>query len=243
MKKLILATSALALSSAALAGELKICVEGAYPPFSETSESGEVVGFDIDIANALCAVKGDTCEMVKVDWDGIIPALTEKKCDAIIASMSITPERQEVVDFTAKYYNSPVKIVAKSGAAMADLAGKKVGVQSGTVAQEFMEDNYPDIEIAAYPTQDDAFLDLTSGRVDAVASDAIQADTGFLQSEAGNGYAFIADQKEVPGDDIGIAVRKEDTTLRDAFSAAIQTIRDNGTYKEINDKYFSYDIY
>ncbi len=147
------------------------------------------------------------------------------------------------MDFTAKYYNSPVKIVAKEGVMMADLEGKKVGVQRGTVSQEFMEDNYPDIEISAYGSQDEAFLDLTAGRVDAVASDAIQADTGFLKSDEGKGYAFVEDQKDVPGDDIAIAVRKEDTELRDGFSAAIDAIRENGKYAEINDNYFSYDIY
>lgn len=243
MKKLLLATSLLAVAGAAFADDLKICVEGAYPPFSETSDTGEVVGFDIDIANALCSEMGDNCEMVKVDWDGIIPALTEKKCDAIIASMSITPERQEIVDFSAKYYTSPIKLVAKEGTTLADLEGKKVGTQRGTVMQEYMEAEYPDIELGLYGTQDDAFLDLASGRVDAVAAEAIQADLGFLQSEDGAGFGFVADQKEVPGDDIGIAVRKEDTDLRDGFSQAIQTIRDNGTYQEINDKYFGYDIY
>ncbi len=243
MKKLLLTSAVLAIAGSALAADLNICVEGAYPPFSETNEAGEVVGFDIDIANALCEEIGKSCEMVKVDWDGIIPALTEKKCDAIIASMSITPERQEVVDFTTKYYSSPVKIVAKEGVTMADLADKRVGVQNGTVSQDFMEAEYPDIEIAAYGAQDEAFLDLTSGRVDAVASDAIQADTGFLKSEDGAGYAFVADQKDVPGDDIGIAVRKEDNELRDQLSGAIELIRNSGKYKEINDTYFSYDIY
>ncbi len=243
MKKLILSTCAIAIAGGAFADDLKICVEGAYPPFSETNESGDVVGFDIDIANALCGEMGNNCEMVKVDWDGIIPALTEQKCDAIVASMTITPERQEVVDFTAKYYTSPIKIVAKEGASMADLAGKKVGVQRGTVMQEYMEAEYPDIELGLYGTQDDAFLDLASGRVDAVAAEALQADIGFLKGDDGAGFAFVADQKEVPGDEIGIAVRKEENELRDGLSAAIQTIRDNGAYKEINDKYFGYDIY
>ncbi len=243
MKKLILTGSMLALAAAANAADLNICVEGAYPPFSETNAEGEVVGFDIDIANALCDEMGKSCDMVKVDWDGIIPALLEQKCDAIIASMSITPERQEVVDFSSKYYHSPVKIVGAEGASMADLEGKKVGVQRGTVSQEFMEANYPDLELGLYGAQDEAFLDLKAGRVDAVASDALQADVGFLNTDEGAGYAFIADQKDDAGDDIGIAVRKEDGELKDALSGAISTIREDGRYGEINDKYFTYDIY
>lgn len=243
MKKLILASSALAFATVAYAEDVKICVEGAYPPFSETSETGEVVGFDVDIANALCEEMGNSCEMVKVDWDGIIPALTEKKCDAIVASMTDTEERRQVIDFTAKYYNSPVKVVAPEGTMIADLDGKKIGVQRGTVSQEFVEEHYPDMEIVAYGALDEALLDLTSGRVDAVAADAIPADTGFLQTEEGEGYAFVEDQKDVPGDDIAIGVRQGEDEFRDALTNAIGAIRESGKYAEINDAYFSYDIY
>ncbi|HIP23772.1 MAG TPA: transporter substrate-binding domain-containing protein, partial [Rhodobacteraceae bacterium] len=108
MKKILLAATAISsIALSAQAQSINICVEGAYPPFSSTEASGDVVGFDIDIANALAAEMGMEATMVKTDWDGIIPALLEGKCDAIIASMSITEERKQVIDFSAKYYNSP----------------------------------------------------------------------------------------------------------------------------------------
>ena len=94
---------------------LTYCVEGAYPPFSQVAPDGSIVGFDIDIGMALCKQMGETCTLVKVDWDGIIPALLEKKCDAIMASMSATEERKQVIDFSAKYYQVPNRFVAKAG--------------------------------------------------------------------------------------------------------------------------------
>lgn len=248
MKRLLGAVALCALASPALA--LDICVEGAYPPFSETSADGSIVGFDIDVANALCAEIGETCTMVKTDWDGIIPALLESKCDAIVASMSITPERMEVIDFTAKYYQSPAMFVAAKDAGLTDtpegLAGKYVGVQRGSVHHDFMEKMYPDVELTLYASQDEAYLDLTSGRVDAVVADSIAVDLGFLKTPQGEGYAFFGEPHADPaihGMGAGIGVRKEDVELRDKLTAAIDAIRANGTYDTIAEKYFDFDVY
>ncbi len=121
MKRTVCAGLAAAgLLAAAPALALNLCVEGAYPPFSEVAPDGAMVGFDIDIGQALCAQMGETCELVKVDWDGIIPALLEKKCDAIVASMSSTEERKQVIDFSAKYYQVPNRFVAKADAGLTD---------------------------------------------------------------------------------------------------------------------------
>ena len=122
MKKLLtIAVAAFAftaISTVANAEMIKVRVgtEGAYPPFNSIDASGKLVGFDIDIANALCEAANFECEFVVQDWDGIIPACNAKKYDAIIASMSITDKRKEVVDFTDKYYNTPAKFIATKGA-------------------------------------------------------------------------------------------------------------------------------
>ncbi|SES79142.1 ABC transporter substrate-binding protein [Oceanicella actignis] len=237
------------LTGAAGAADLRICVEGAYPPFSETTPSGELKGFDIDIAKALCDEMGKTCELVKTEWDGIIPALLERKCDAIIASMSITPERQKVIDFSDKYYNTPARFVARKGANIEftpeGLKGKVVGVQRGTIHQDFMEGEFPGVELKLYGTQDEAYLDLAAGRVDALMADSVAIDDGFLKTEAGKDFEFVGPAYSVPkyhGEGAGIGVRKGDP-MKDEWSKAIKRLRESGKYDEIMHKYFDYDIY
>ena len=229
---------------------LGLCVEGAYPPFSETSADGSIVGFDPDIGQALCKQIGETCTLVKVDWDGIIPALLEKKCDAIVASMSITPERKEVIDFTKKYYQTPARFVAPANTDLTftpeGLAGKVVGVQRGTIHQAFMEGEFPQTTLQTYGTQDEMVLDLSSGRLDAVMADSVALDLGFLKTPGGADYAFFGEPYSIPkyhGEGLGIGVRKEDTALRDKLSAAIDAIRASGEYETIQKKYFDYDVY
>jgi polar amino acid transport system substrate-binding protein/arginine/ornithine transport system substrate-binding protein len=247
MKKILLAATALSsFAMAAQAENVNICVEGAYPPFSSTEASGAVVGFDIDIANALAAEMGMEATMVKTDWDGIIPALLERKCDAIIASMSITEERKQVIDFSAKYYNSPAAFIGAAGMMADALDGKVVGVQRGTIHQDFMEGEFPNVELRLYGSQDDVYLDLQAGRIDAAMGDSIAMDDGFLSTDAGGDYAFFGEMYSVPkyhGEGAGVGVRQDDTELRDAFSAAILAIRASGEYATINDKYFEIDIY
>jgi polar amino acid transport system substrate-binding protein/arginine/ornithine transport system substrate-binding protein len=250
--KRILGTVAMAagLAVAAPVFALNICVEGAYPPFSETSADGSIVGFDIDIANALCAEMGETCELVKVDWDGIIPALLEQKCDAIIASMSATDERKQVIDFSAKYYQTPAIFAAAEGAEFGDtpeaLADKTVGVQRGTTHQAYMEAHYPDTNLSLYASQDEAYLDLISGRVDAVMADSIAIMDGFIKTPQGEGFAVLGETHVDPaihGEGAAIGVRQADTELRDRLSEAIAAIRGDGTYAEIQAKYFEFDVY
>ncbi len=245
----LLATVAVCLSAGpALA--LNICVEGAYPPFSQTSADGSLTGFDIDIANALCAEIGETCELVKVDWDGIIPALLEKKCDAIVASMSATDERKQVIDFTTKYYRVPNQFAGRADSGIETtpegMAGKTVGVQRGTIHQSFMEKHFPDVSLTLYGSQDEALLDLTSGRIDLIMGDALQIEGGFLKTPQGEGFAFVGDpvyDEAVHGTGAAIGVRKEDTELRDKLSATIDAIRASGQYNEIMGKYFESDIF
>ncbi len=145
--------------------KIRIAVEGAYPPFSFVTPEGEMAGFDIDIAKALVAAMGREVELVVQDWDGIIPALLARKYDAIVASMMITENRKKKVAFTNKYYNTPAKFVCKKGMmnefSRERIKGKKVGVQRGTVHDDYLTDNYgQDVEIKRYATQDEAYLDL-----------------------------------------------------------------------------------
>ncbi len=231
--------------------QIRIGVEGAYPPFSSITESGQLVGFDIDIAIELCQTMGAQCSLVSQDWDGIIPALLARKYDAIIASMSITEERKKKVAFTDKYYNSPAKFVRKKGSGIvitkASISGKTVGVQRATTHDNFITAEFGDsVTIKRYATQDEAYLDAVVGRVDLLLADSIAMDDGFLKTEQGADFEFVGPSYSDPkyfGDGAGIAVRKGDTDLVEMFNKAIKTIRTNGKYKAINDKYFAFDVY
>jgi lysine-arginine-ornithine-binding protein len=249
-RRLAPALAAVSLIAASPALALNVCVEGAYPPFSETAPDGSIVGFDIDIANALCDAMDEDCTLVKTDWDGIIPALLERHCDAIIASMSITPERAQVIDFTEKYYQTPALFAAPADADFTDspedLAGKTVGVQRGTIHQNFMEAHYPDTRLTLYATQDEAYLDLVSGRLDAIMADSIAVTDGFLATSQGEGFAILGEphvDPEIHGEGAGIGIRKGEDALRERFNAAIDAIREDGTYDEIAARYFDFDIY
>jgi len=231
--------------------KVRIGTEGAYPPFNFLDKDGKLQGFDIDIAKALCDEMGVECEFVVQDWDGIIPGLLAKKYDAIIASMSITEERKQKVDFTKKYYLTPARFVAKKGAGIEisteGLKGKTVGVQRATIHENFLRDNFGDkVDINSYATQDEANMDLVSGRVDLVIADATVLLGGFLETDAGADYEFVGpgytDEKWF-GEGIGIALRKEDDDLREKFNKAIEAIRANGVYQKINAKYFDFDVY
>ena len=261
MKKFISAVFVAALAIGATLGavqadakewkKVRVGVEGAYPPFSEVTADGKLVGFDIDIANALCEEMKVECELITQDWDGIIPALQARKYDAIIASMSITPERKEKVDFTKKYYNTPAKFVRKKGSGIEitkeSMKGKAVGVQRATIHDNFVTEVYGDaVEVKRYGTQDEAYLDMVAGRVDLLLADSVAMDGGFLQTEAGKDFEFVGPDFSDPkyfGEGAGIAVRKGEEDLLNMLNQAIDAIRANGKYKAIQDKYFDFDVY
>ncbi|MHB1374954.1 MAG: ABC transporter substrate-binding protein [Thauera sp.] len=236
---------------------IRFATEGAYPPFNTVDTSGAVQGLDVDVANALCEELKAKCVWVKQEWDGMIPALLSRKFDAISASMSITEERKKRVDFTDKYYATPLALVAKKDSGLLPeldlLKGKRIGVQRGTVADSFASRFWASqgVTVVRYARQEEAYLDLSAGRIDAAWADALVADGGFLKQPAGAGYEFAgglyhgrnADEKGVIGKGVGIALRKQDTALKDKLNQALATIRANGKYDEIRKKYFDYDIY
>lgn len=259
MKKftILMSLAALAFSTGAAnaAEKIKIATEGAYAPFNFVADDGSLQGFDVDIAKALCEKMKADCEIVKQDWDGMIPGLLAKKFDAIAASMSITAERKQKIDFSKKYYNTPAVIVARKDANIAvdangnptdeGMKGMKIGVQRSTIHENYARAHFKDAEIVVYDSADNANLDLVNGRIDARMDDILALQEGVLKGEGGGdfkiyGKGFVGGEL---GEGVGIGVRKEDTKLRDEFSKAIAEIRADGTYKKINDKYFNFDAY
>ncbi|PHS75930.1 MAG: amino acid ABC transporter [Rhodospirillaceae bacterium] len=239
-----IAVFAVSVGSANAGEKIRIGTEGAYPPFNAVDKDGNLVGFDVDIAKALCDEMGADCTFVKQDWDGIIPALLARKFDAIIASMSITEDRKKAVDFSERYYTNQLQFIGKSGmnldVSLAGLKGKTVGAQRATISGDWLEKNREGAKIRLYDTQENAFLDLSSGRLDGILADVFVNDA-WLKSDAGKNYEFKGDPV-FSNDLIGIAIRKGDP-LRIKLNAAIKAIVANGTYAKINAKYFAVSIY
>ena len=246
--KTLLVAGLLALAGCAdeSSDKVRIGTEGAYPPFNMIERDGKITGFDVDIAQALCEKMKVECEVVTSSWDGIIPALNARKFDFIAASMSITPDRLEAVDFSDPYYTNGLQFIARKdntsfSTDKDSLKGRIVGAQRATIAGGWLEDNLGDtVQVKLYDTNENAYLDLAAGRIEAVLADMF-VNWEWLKSDAGKDFEFKG-EPVFNDDKIGLAVRKGDP-LREKLNAALKEILADGTYKKINDKYFPFDIY
>ena len=232
--------------------EVRIGTEGAYAPFNYVKPDGTLAGFEIDLAMALCEQMKVKCTLVQQDWDGMIPALLARKYDAIMASMAITDERRQRIDFSSKYYNTPVRIAAKKGSAIdgsaASLNGKKLGVQRETIFDRYAsaELEPKGVEVVRYGTADEANLDLVAGRLDARMDDSVALNEGLLKKPEGADFAFVGPVYDDPkwfGYGVGVGMRKGSDDLKKMFDDAIAAVRADGTYKKIESKYFDFDVY
>ncbi|HEX9857851.1 MAG TPA: transporter substrate-binding domain-containing protein, partial [Paracoccaceae bacterium] len=224
MKKTILTVAAtLLLGTAAYADPVKVGIAAEpYPPFASPDASGTWVGWEVEMINAVCAAAELECVITPVAWDGIIPSLTGGQIDAIMASMSITEERMQAIDFSDKYYNTPTVIIAAKGAGIAPdaagLAGKILGVQVSTVHEAYAQAHFADTaaEIKIYQTQDEANQDLAAGRIDATQADSIALDD-FLKTETGMAccetMGAVADDPAILGLGVGVGLRKGEDDL------------------------------
>lgn len=231
-----------AANAAAPAGEvLRIGTEGAYAPFNYTNTDGTLGGFDVDMANAICDDMQVTCEIVAQDWDGIIPGLKAGKYDAIVAAMSITPERAQQVAFTEPYFSNSLVFLAKKDSSFdpsksSDINAHSIAAQRSTLSSQWLEGEYPEVNMKLYDTLSNAFLDLESGRVDAMISDKLPA-IEWLSSESGGDYAVKGDEIDID-DHFAIAVRPGDE-LQAKINQSLANLKANGTYDKINQKYFA----
>lgn len=253
MKKLasaLVGASALALLSLPVSAQeaLRIGTEAAYKPFAWVLPSGELTGFDIDIANAMCAEMGVECEIINQAYDGLIPALQANKIDAIIASMFITPEREEAIAFAGPYYSVPAIFVAPKGEEVdvspEGLRRMTVGVQRGSTMANYVEQKLPGARMQLYDTIDAASLDLSSGRIDVMFADSGPV-LDFLATDEGSEFEQVGEpvyDPEILGVGAGIGLRKEEAELKEQFDAALAAVIESGEYKTINDEYLSVDI-
>jgi len=251
----ILAAAVIGIAGASIAAAEPLKVGFAaepYPPFASPDANGKWEGWEVEFMEAVCKQAELECVITPVAWDGIIPALTSKKIDMIVGSMSITPERLKTIDFSDKYYNTPTGVIGPKSetfeATPEGLKGKTIGVQVATIHQVYANKYFGEngATVKEYQTQDEANNDLAAGRIDAVQADSI-ALKAFLDSEQGAACCEmkgnVKDDPEILGLGVGVGLRKGDTALKHKINAAIKAIRANGTYDEFSKKYFDFDIY
>lgn len=227
--------------------ELKVAIDPTYEPFTFKTADGKPTGFDVDMANAICEQIKRQCVFVEQVWDSMIPGLTAQKYDVIISSMSITDDRMKEVDFSDKYYNTPSRIVLKKTVKYTDPAsikGKKIGVLKGSTQEAYAlgELKPAGVVVNSYEAQDQVYLDLKAGRIDGTVADFLEVSGGFLSKPEGAAFALTGPELREPkyyGYGIGVAMRKEQDALKADINTAIKTIRANGSYKAMNDKYFA----
>ncbi|MDO5650935.1 MAG: transporter substrate-binding domain-containing protein [Moraxella sp.] len=216
---------------------VRIATESNFKPFSYMDASGNLLGFEIDLAHAMCEQMQAQCEIISQDWDGLIPGLNAHKFDAIMAGMSVTLDRQKVVDFSEPYFNNTLVLVAKKSddVSIDDVNGKNVATQQATVSADYLKEHYPQAVVKVYDKQDNAYLDLTAGRADFMLSDIVPM-SDWLKSEAGTSFEIKGEPIDI-GDTIAVAVRKDDK-LAEELNTALTALKANGEYDKIVAKYF-----
>lgn len=225
------------------AGEMKVAMSGAYPPFNFVNEKNEVVGFDADIGREIARRLGVKLVIITTAWDGILAGLLANKYDVICGSMTITSKRLEAVDFVGPYYRSGRGVFVRAGdnyATLADFKGHKVGVGLGETHEKFAREQEGWI-VQTYKGLPELLLDLENKRIDTIVVDMV---TGLLAMNKG-GKAIK--KLEIPGveggdDKIGIAIRKNNPQLKEAMQKALDAMMADGTYKKIAMEWIGYDI-
>ncbi|MCL6452737.1 MAG: transporter substrate-binding domain-containing protein [Alicyclobacillus sp.] len=218
-------------------GEIVFGTDDTYPPMEYTDTSGRLMGFDVDLGDALGQVLHEKVVWKPTAWDGIIPGLTANKYDAILSTMNITPDREKQINFVP-YGNFGQVIVVRSNhggniQSLADLKGKTVGVQIGTTSEDALKQE-GGVNIKEYNTFPDAFQDLANGRLDAVVVD--ESVGRYYVAKAPTEFAVVG--KAFQTEPVGIGLRKDETQLQQQLTQALQTLKKNGTYDKIYQYWF-----
>lgn len=240
MKKLTLGTAALALSAGIAFADghgktIRMGTEGAYPPYNFINDAGEVDGFEREVGDELCKRAELKCEWVKNDWDSIIPNLVSGNYDTIIAGMSITDERDEVIDFTQNYF--PPTASAYVGTADGlDVKSAIVAAQTATIQAGYIAES--GATLVEFATPEETVAAVRNGEADAVFAD--RDYLAPLVDESGGELMFVGEPVPLGGG-IGLGLRESDTELRDKFDAAITTMKADGSLNALLIKWFGED--
>ena len=236
MKSILLGTAALAVAATMALADghsvVRMGTEGAYPPFNFINDAGEVDGFERELGDELCTRAELTCEWVTNEWDSIIPNLVSGNYDTIIAGMSITAERDEVIDFTQNYTQpDPSSYVVTAGNEGLDVEGAVIAAQTNTIQAAFIAEM--GATLVEFATPDETIAAVRSGEADAVL-----ADDSFLAPIADEDAELVVlERQELIGGGVGMGVRESDGELKAKFDAAIQSMKDDGTLNALITKW------
>jgi polar amino acid transport system substrate-binding protein len=217
---------------------LTVGTDATFPPFEFKNDKKEYDGFDIDLIGAVGKELGaDQVKFVDTEFKGLIPGLQGKKFDMIVSAMYITDERKKTIDFSDTYYPGGLCVVVKKDNnaihGIDDLKGKKVSVQMGTKSAKFLQEKHPEVQLVQVETNVDMFMQLESGRADAVVTGKPAAKV----YEKTHGTVKVLDQT-LTEELYGYGIRKEDPQLTKAVNQALKTLKGNGKYNEIVQKWF-----
>ncbi|RYG92945.1 transporter substrate-binding domain-containing protein [Loktanella sp. IMCC34160] len=233
MKKLMLSTAIAAFAAGAAYAEshsvVRMGTEGAYPPWNFINDAGEVDGFERELGDELCARAELTCEWVTNEWDSIIPNLVSGNYDTIIAGMSITDERDEVIDFTQAYTPPDPSSYLAMDAGL-DVTGAVIAAQAATIQAAYVaEQGWTLVE---FPTPEETVNAVRNGEADAVL-----ADKAYLEPFSGQDGLVLLERSEMIGGGVGVGVRESDGELKAALDAAIQSMKDDGSLNALIEKW------
>ncbi|MDX1635922.1 MAG: transporter substrate-binding domain-containing protein [Marinobacter sp.] len=227
-------------ASAASAETLRVVTDPSFVPFEMMDpESGEMIGFDMEIIAEVAERAGFEYNLNTMDFNGIIPALQTGNVDIAIAGITITEERQKIVDFSDPYYDSGLRILVRKDndqvSELEDLEGKKVGTKIGSTSYDFLTANLDQDEgVTPYPGSSDMYMALMSRSIDAVFYDA--PNVGYFARTKGEGKVKTVGPL-YEGQQYGIALKKGSTWVGDV-NKALASMKEDGTYKEIYEKWF-----
>lgn len=248
MIKKIIASLLCFFSCSAMAAPLTIrfAMEATYPPFEYMDASGQIQGFDVDLAKAICASIHAECTFSNQAFNGLIPSVQIGKFDAIISAMSVTPERQQQVNFTNSYYEPSAAFVAPLSAkeTLSTINGKAIGVQQGSTFESYLKDKYAGkVIIKNYASIQDAFLDLMSGRVDMVLADTPIVSAWLKQSKHVGQFGIVGQpiiDHTYFGSGYAIAVNKNNADLLETLNQGLASVKKDGTLNKLYQTYFGH---